>query len=340
MTTMIALRKLGIPVVLALLVGLCLPHLAAGQSASTTPEDEFKMKRKPQKFSSLDALKEFESYAPPSYTYGEGDDITVEVFSHPELSGKHIVGPDGMITLPVVGNVRLADLSREEGRKLVEEAYARYYEGLSVVVRTEVYASNRIFVLGRVAHPGLLQFETVPTLLEAVTRAGSLPVGGVGGDKAAINRCVIFRGREAVVWVDLKPLFREGNQAYNIQLKRNDVIYLPDSDDQSIFVLGEVLRPGAYPLRSDMTFLEAFAEAGGETKDGVTEHVHLIRPSKNLNREISLRELMRPNASLNFALADGDIIYVPKRRLAKFGYVVQQFGPASGLAVVGKELAP
>lgn len=325
-------------IVLLLVTVVCLPHFAAAQS--TTPDDDFKVKRKLQKFSSLDALKEFERYAPPSYTYGEGDDIIVEVFAHPELSGKHIIGPDGMITLPVAGNIHLADLSREEGRKLVEEAYAGYYAALSLVIRTEAYASNRIFVLGRVAHPGILQFESMPTLLEGITRAGSLPVGGFGGDKAAISRCVIFRGRDAVLWVDLKPLFKEGNMSYNLQLKRNDVIYLPDSDDQSIYVLGEVIKPGAYSLRADMTFLEAFANAGGETKDGVTGHIHLIRPSKNLDREISLRELMRPNANLNLALADGDIIYVPKRGLAKFGYFIQQFGPITGLAVVGRQMAP
>jgi polysaccharide export outer membrane protein len=335
------LTKYGRAIVLALLATLCLSPLALAQSTSTTPDDNFRLKRKLQRSSSLDAMKEFEHYAPPSYVYGEGDDIIVEVFAHPELSGKHIVGPDGVITLPVAGNIHLADLTREDGQKLVEESYAKFYEGLSVVIRTEAYSSNRIFVLGRVAHPGILQFETTPTLLEAITRAGSLPVGGFGGDKAAINRCVIFRGRDAVVWVDLKPLFKEGDMAYNLQLKRNDIVYLPDSDDQSVYVLGEVLKPGAYSLRADMTFLDAFASAGGETRDGVTTHIHLIRPSKNLDREISLHDLLNKSGGIvNFALADGDIIYVPRRGLAKFGYFVQQFGPASGLAVVGKQMAP
>ena len=337
---MMPLRKVGMPVVLALLAMLCLPVFAQAQPASATPDDDFKPKRRLQKSSPLDALKEFERNAPSTYTYGEGDDIIVEVFAHPELTGKHVIGPDGVITLPVAGNVHLADLSREAGEKAVVDAYARYYEGLSVVIRTEAYASNRVFVLGRVAHPGILQFETMPTLLEAITRAGSLPVGGFGGDKAAINRCVIFRGRDSVVWVDLKPLFKEGNLAYNIQLQRNDVIYLPDSDDQSVYVLGEVVKPGAYSLHADMTFLDAFAGAGGETKDGITTHIHLIRPSKNLDREISLKELMQPGANVNFALADGDIIYVPRRGLAKFGYFLQQFGPASGLVIVGKQVAP
>jgi polysaccharide biosynthesis/export protein len=323
----------------ALLLLACVGTLTA-QNIASTQNDDFQLRRRVQKFTTLETLKTFEQYAPPSFVYGEGDEVTVEVFGHPELSGKHLVGPDGIVTLPVVGDLHLSGLTREEALGLVRSSFTKFYEGLSIVLRTEVYASNRVFVLGRVSSPGVLHFDSTPTLLEAIARAGGLPVGGFGGDKAALNRCVIFRGRDAVVWVDLKPLFKEGNLAYNIQLKRNDVIYLPDSDDQNVYVMGEVLRPGAFALRPDMTFMDAFAAAGGATNDAVTEHIRLIRPSKGVDREIAMKDLMRPNPALNFVLVDGDIILVPKRRLAKFGYLVEQFGPASGLAIVGKQIAP
>lgn len=323
-----------------LLATLYLPLLASGQTTIASSADGFSVKRREQKVSPLEALQEFERYSPATYSYGEGDEVVLDVFGHPELSGKHTIGPDGEITLPVAGSVHLADLSREQALRLVQDTYGKLYAGLSIVIRTEVYGSNRIFILGRVASPGVLHFDTPPTLLEAITRAGSLPVGGIGADKAAMDRCAIFRGRDAVVWIDLKPLLKEGNLAYNLRLKRNDIIYMPDSDDQSIFVLGEVDKPGAYHLRPDMTFMEAFAGAGGATKDGVTNKMQLIRPSKQLVRSISLTEVMRPDPGLNFSLADGDIIYVPRRGLAKFGYFVQQFGPASGLAIVGKQIGP
>jgi len=314
--------------------------MCSAQSTPPSADPTFAIHQNNRRSSSLEALQEFERQAPPSYVYGEGDEIFVDVFGHPELSGKRVIGPDGQITLPVAGTVMLANSSRESGIEKVQEAFGKYYSGLSVEVRVETYASNRIFVLGRVASPGVLHFDTPPTLLEAVTRAGSLPVGGIGADKAAMNRCVIFRGREAVVWVDLKPLLKEGNLAYNLQLQRNDVLYIPDSDDQSVYVLGEVQHPGAYRLRPDMTFMEAYSEAGGTTKDGVPDHIQLIRPSRDTKRQISMRDIMRPDPSINFTLADGDIIYVPKRGLAKFGYFMEQFGPASGVAIVGKQIVP
>lgn len=312
---------------------------AVAQSASV-PDSDFAIRQKNQRFSSIEALKEFERQAPATYVFGEGDEIFIDVFAHPELSGKRVIGPDGRITVPIAGTVTLASLSREAGLARIQEAFSKFYTGLSVEVRVDVYASNRIFVLGRVASPGVLHFDNSPTLLEAITRAGSLPVGGIGADKAAMNRCVIFRGRDAVVWVDLKPLLKEGNLAYNLQLQRNDVLYIPDSDDQSVYVLGEVQHPGAYRLRPDMTFMEAYADAGGTTKDGVPDHIQLIRPSRDVKRQIAMRDVMHPDPNLNFTLVDGDIIYVPKRGLAKFGYFMEQFGPASGLAIVGKQISP
>ena len=301
---------------------------------------DFTLTDKNQPASSLDVLREFEHPTQGSYVFGEGDEIFVDVFAHPELSGKRVIGPDGKISLPVVGDIMLANLSREDGHQAVTEAYAKYYTGLSVGIQVDVYASNRIFILGRVASPGVLHFETPPTLLEAITRAGSLPIGGIGADKAAMNRCVIFRGREEVVWVNLKPLLKDGNLQYNLHLQRNDVVYIPDSDDQSVYVLGEVMHPGAYHLRPDMTFMDAYANAGGVTKDGVADRIQLIRPSREARMKVAMRDVMHPDPNLNFALQDGDILYVPKRGLAKFGYLMDQFGAASGLAIVGKQLAP
>lgn len=231
------LRRICERALLGLIVcSITLPRLI-GQSAKS---DIFSVRENTHHSTSFEALKEFERAAPTSYVLGEGDELFVDVFGHPELSGKRIIGPDGRITLPITGALALSALSREEALQKIQEAYGHFYSALSIELRIDNYVSNRIFILGRVASPGVLHFDAPPTLLEAITRAGSLPVGGIGADKAALNRCIIFRGREAVVWIDLKSLLKEGNLAYNLQLQRNDVIYIPDSDDQSVYVLGEV----------------------------------------------------------------------------------------------------
>lgn len=321
-------RRLVLPVLSfcwALLV-TGMPRPSSAQTAGSPPVDAdttglFHAGSKERKISPPEVLQRFNSEPAPSYQLGFGDEITLEIWGHPELSAKHQVGPDGRITLPVIGSIQITGLTREEAASAVVNAYSNYYSNLSATVRVDRYTSNRIFVLGRVSNPGALFFDRSPTLLEAITRAGSLPVGGMGAEKAALTRCAIFRGRDQVAWIDLKALLNGGNLSLNLQLRRDDVVYIPDADDQLIYVLGEVKTPGALHLTPDMSLLDALARSGGPTDDAAKSKIHLIRPSRELNREIALDHLLEPDPNLNIALEEGDILYVPKRNIGRVGYV-------------------
>lgn len=316
-------------------------HLAA--AAEEVPilsnsAGQFASRIKQRTLSTIELLKEFEGPEQKSYLFGEGDEIVLEVWGRPELSGKHVVGPDGMITLPLAGHVQLANRSRDEAVGAIQRAFHSYYFDTSVTLRVEKYTANRIFILGRVSHPGALQFETAPTLLEAITRAGSLPVGGVGADKAALNRCAVFRGGDRVVWIDLKALLNGGNLAYNLRLRRNDVVYIPDSDDQLIYVLGSAEHPGAYRLTPGMTLLDALAQAGGTNREADANRLHIIRPSQGLNHQFSMKSLLSPEPGLNFSLEEGDILYIPRHGMTSIGYIMQTLSPLSSLLFVGSAL--
>ena len=55
--------------------------------------------------------------------------------------------------------------------------------------------------------------------------------------------------------------------------------------------------------------------------------IALARPSQNLQKEINLDDLLKGDGSSNYSVEPGDIVYVPKRGLAKLGYVFQQVSP-------------
>ncbi|HVW85536.1 MAG TPA: polysaccharide biosynthesis/export family protein [Bryobacteraceae bacterium] len=270
-----------------------------------------------------------------SYTLGKGDEISIEVWNHAELSGKHVIGPDGKITLPVAGIISVADLTREDAQRAIATALGKFYSDLAVTLRVDRYTSYRIFVLGRVGTPGAIQFESQPTLLDVVTRAAILPIGGVNSDKTSLGRCAIIRGSDQMVWVDLKTLLGQGNLALNIRLARNDLVYLPDASDQLVYVLGEVQHPGAFRLTPEMSFLDAFAQAGGLNEDAAQDKVEIVRGATGKNQEFRLKDLLSKPRELNFSLEDGDILYVPRRTLSKFGYILQKAGPLAGFAVFG-----
>lgn len=313
----------------------------AGTTIDTRGDDpifQVKSGLKRESLTDLEMLAAFESPEDEPYTLGRGDVLKIDFWERPEMSGQHVIGPDGRITLPYVGPTQLDRLTRDEAHAAVNRTVESYYLNPIFTIKVEEYASNRVYILGRVTHPGLLQFQTQPTLLEAITRAGGLPIGGVGADKASLTRCAIFRGRERVVWVDLKSLLT-GNLNYNLRLMRDDIVYIPDSDDQLIYVLGEVERPGAYRLTPEMSFLDALSTAGGPTDDGNIDGIKVIRSGLEVRRNIDLTDIIGAESGHDVLLEEHDIIYVPKTGLAKFSYVLKHLNPLASVLLLGTALS-
>jgi len=322
---------LGGLLVLALAAAGC-----AHQGVPTDPQNTaaFQPAQRTDTVSYIDraALAELDASVDPVYLLGEGDHLSVQVMGRPEMSARHVMGPDGRISMPLVGTLRLATLTREEATATVQTALQRYFARPAVALSVEQYSANRVTVLGRVQNPGVINFDKVPTILEVLARAGALPVLD---KQATLTRCAIFRGRDKVIWIDLKHLLARSDPAYNIRLKPNDIVYIPDSGDTSVYVMGAVPRPGAYRLTPDMSLLDALAQAGGPNEDAAVEEIAVYRPGKQALERAPLKSLLTADRRVNFALEEGDIVFVPKSGMAEVGYVLRQLAPGLGFMTFG-----
>ena len=292
-------------------------------------------------FASQQALVAFDNTPQAAYTIGPGDAITITVWGHPELSGKHLVGPDGNIQLSFVGSVNVGNLTADGASDKIDHVLSDQYVGAIATVQIDDYTDNQVTVLGHVSNPGVQRFSADPTLLEALARAGVPSSQGAtdsGQRSESFTRCAIFRGHDSVVWIDLRPLLRGDALALNIRLHRNDLIYVPDASDQLVYVMGQVSKPGAYELSSNMSFLDALALAGGPNDNAQPGKIVLARPSENFQQVIDLGQLIKGGGDANYALQQGDIIYVPKSGLASFGYVLQQISPLTQSALFAAAL--
>lgn len=263
----------------------------------------------------------------PIYRLGPGDTVRVEVFGRPEASGKHVVGPDGVITLPMAGEVAVNELTREAARSLIEQRLRRYFSTPHITLGVDDYSSNQVTVLGRVERAGMQKFPHPPTLAEVLAGAGAMPILD---KQATLTRCAILRGRDKLIWVDLKALLN-GDPHYNLRMKRGDIVFIPDSSDTSVYVLGQVHKPGSYRLTPRMTVLDALAQAGGPNEDAQSGRIALYRSATKAVEVFDLSELMDPTRSANFSLEDGDVLFAPKRGIAEFGYVLRQVLPGMSL---------
>jgi polysaccharide export outer membrane protein len=271
----------------------------------------------------------------PVYRIGSGDVVRLDVYGRPEVSGKHVVGPDGRITVPLVGDVAIGDLTREAAVQALAARLQAYYSRPQTTLAVEDYASNQVTVLGRVERAGAQKFTHPPTLAEVLANAGAMPILD---KQATLTRCAIMRGRDKLIWVDLKALLN-GDPAYNLRMTKGDIVFIPDSSDTSVYVLGAVTKPGSYRLTPRMTVLDALAQAGGPTENAEARRIGIYRAGAKEVEIIDMATLVDPARRANYALEDGDVIYVPNSGFADFGYVLRQLAPAISVLTFGLGLA-
>jgi polysaccharide export outer membrane protein len=278
------------------------------------------------------ALKAFEPPAGEEYELGPGDELALDFGTRPELNSKRVVGPDGRITLPLAGSVLVGDKTREGAAAAILAALKPYYSNLSVTVGVDKYTSNRVLLLGAVEHPGIITFDSPPTLLEVVTRGGvlgSVTTNPGNGSRMPLipDRCAIYRGSDKVMWVDLKGLLDSGSPLADLRLRRDDIVYVPSAADRYVSVLGQVQHPGAFQLESSTTLRKLLADAGGLTDAaGANPGIRVISPSSGTTRVIPLKTVLAP-VPLDLTLKPGDVVFVPKSAFNNVSYVFDKVSP-------------
>ena len=132
----------------------------------------------------------------------------------------------------------------------------------------------------------------------------------------------------------LKALLK-GDSAYNIRMKKGDIIFIPDSLDTSVDVMGSVLKPGSIRLTPRMTILDALAQVGGPSEDALPDKIAIYRAGAKQVEIIDFGSVIVPDRKVNYALEDGGVIFVPKSGLVSFGYALRQISPLVGVLTFG-----
>lgn len=135
------------------------------------------------------------------------------------------IRPDGMITLPIVGDIFATGHTPAELNKLVTTAYEPHYRGIQISTIVRETPSNVVFVLGEVNAPGQLEFNRPLTLTQALARAG------VQMDTAGLKSVVVINtsAQKPVGRVfNVAGLFH-GDDGEDTVLGRDDVVFVPKS---------------------------------------------------------------------------------------------------------------
>jgi polysaccharide export outer membrane protein len=228
------------------------------------------------------------AWGQPADKLGVGDALRVTVFQQPDLTTEARVTERGTITMPLVGEVKVAGLtSTEAGRQIATELKSgKFLRNPQVNVAVTTVRSRQVNVLGMVARPGRYPLDdTSSQLADVIAAAGGIAAGGA----------------------DFVTLVREGKSqkmpviAKGVYLKNGDTIHV---DRAPVFyIYGEVTRAGAYRLEPNMTVMQAIAAGGGITPRGSDRRLKLRRPDAK-------GKLVETDTTLQETVKADDVIYV------------------------------
>lgn len=262
-----------------------------------------------------------------------GDEIDVMVYDAPDLSIRSRIGPDGSISLPLIGHVRIAGLTGREAEATIKAKLLRdnIVNDPQVSVDVKEYGSSGISVTGEVVKPGVYSAIGPHRLFDILQEAGGVT------ERAAASLTVFSQNGQSRVTVEL-PHGVEGLARLDVELRPGDTVIVPKAG--IVYVLGEVRNPGGYLLNGvgGITLLRVVAAAGGPTQAAALGRTNMLRRTPNGLQELSLplKKVLRAKVA-DIPLQADDIIYIPSSRMKQVlntGTLMTAAGTASIYRVV------
>lgn len=194
----------------------------------------------------------------------------------------------------------------------VQALLAGRTEDVPVLQRDDVIfvpAKEQVIVLGAVRAPGTYTLKKGARLVDVVAAAGGL---ALSADARSISITRTGQGEQEILQVDAYNALTGRVGGDNPPLMGGDIIFVPEGKN-NVLVLGQVVRPGSYPLTENTRLLEVIAEAGGVTAQAAADRVTLTRTTDDEVEHLELNlSLVQQGRQANPIVEPGDVIFIPE----------------------------
>jgi polysaccharide export outer membrane protein len=257
--------------------------------------------------------------APPDYTLGPGDEISLVLTGDVALAYLLPVSREGTIVIPDVGQVIVNGLNLAQLEDRLYDRLGAVYSGVrrgaDATTRFQLslgrLRTNEVFVIGEVEYPGSYEVPGLSTALGALYQAGG-PT-----EEGSFRRVQVRRGGTVVGEVDLYDYLLTGDASADLRLENGDVVFVPLAGPR-VRVEGEVPRNAIYEVAEDETLEDVLGFAGRGSPNADLARIRIDRilpvPERTEGRERVLLDVDLPDVSASngvIPLRDGDEIRVP-----------------------------
>ena len=234
------------------------------------------------------------------YRLGAGDVVRIAVYQNPDLTLESRVTEAGIVSYPLLGNIRLGGLSVTAAEKLIADGLrnGNFVKQPQVTIVVMQVRGNQASVLGQVNRPGRYPIEVADMrLTDLLATAGGAAANG--SDLVVVTGT--RNGQPFRTEVDLPTVFAATGTGKNVLIQNGDTIWV---DRQPVvYIYGEVQRPGPMRLERGMTLMQTLATGGGLTQRGTEKGIRVHRKAAD-----SKVQVITP--ALDDKLQDGDVVYV------------------------------
>jgi protein involved in polysaccharide export with SLBB domain len=234
------------------------------------------------------------------------DQLDIEFSFAPEMNRTVRVRPDGRISIPRKNDAKVAGMTADEIKKKLTEVYADLLRQPEITVSVREFNAKLAEVQRAIATAPYGQARLI-----SVRPDGHISLPMIS-DMQAAGRTV-------------PDLIHEINTRYKKLIGDIDVsVLLREVVGNLIFVDGQVSTPGVHNVKGPLTVQHAIALAGG-TKDTAEPRTVLVvsrgPDGKFIARTTDLTNL---SSATDYYLSQGDLVYVPKSRIARANTWVEQ----------------
>ncbi len=173
----------------------------------------------------LDAAK----HASTEFLIGPEDVLEVMVWRNTDLTRDVIVRPDGMISMPLIGEVHASGLTADQLAKRIAERLKKFKDQPMVSVHVKQVNSYVLYVLGEVARPNKYQLKSYTTVLQAIAMAGGFTPYASKNSMQVVRHTTNGDGesREIHIPVRYDDLLAGTGKPGNFVLQAGDIVVVP-----------------------------------------------------------------------------------------------------------------
>jgi len=248
------------------------------------------------------------------YIIGPKDLLEIEVFGLNDLDTTTRVSEDGLITVALLGEVKVGGLTKSGlEKKLTQLFKERFLKNPQVTVFIKEYRSQKVSLLGAVNNPGDYELLGRQTLLQIISQAGGL-TEEAGKDIILIRKQP--DGSNTSQEIPVEDLVEKGDVKLNLVLKPGDIINIPIDKTVRVYVFGQVKNPGALEVKKSNipTLLRAIAQAGGFSERASKGNVNIKRKNdqgEEIQMTVNAKAIIKGKKK-DIQLLENDVVYVPE----------------------------